>query len=359
MTTKIVGYVELEWTCPVCGTRNPGTRRTCASCGSPQPDDVKFEAPAQSELITDEATIAAAESGPDVHCPYCDARNPATAKVCKQCGGDLTGATARAAGTTVGAFSTAPAPDVACPACGTMNPASAKTCKNCGAPLVRAAPKPKAEPAPAKPMSRGCMVALGLAAILIVGGLIAMIVMSTSTSDTIGVVRGARWERSIAVLGLVPTTREDWWDEIPQGATVGQCRDEVRRTVDTPVEGATEVCGTPYTVDTGTGVGRVQQDCRYEIRERVCQYTVEEWRVVDTVVEQGDGLTPRWPTLNLAANQREGDRSEAIFCIFEADGAQYAYPLRSPTEAASCTEGARWTLGVNQFDKLISAEPLQ
>ena len=153
------------------------------------------------------------------------------------------------------------------------------------------------------------------------------VVMSTSSTETSAVVRGARWERSIAVLGLVAVTHSDWWDEIPQGASVGQCRDELRRTVDTPVAGATEVCGTPYTVDTGTGVGRVQQDCKYEIRERMCEYTTQEWRVVTTRSAQGEGLNPQWPALSLAAGQREG--------LGLADGRDVDVPARTHDPQAS------------------------
>ena len=54
MTKKSLGYVELEWICPNCDTKNPGPQKTCLSCGMPQPDDVKFEQRAQETLIEDE-----------------------------------------------------------------------------------------------------------------------------------------------------------------------------------------------------------------------------------------------------------------------------------------------------------------
>ncbi len=64
MTQQELGYVELEWTCANCGTRNPGTRKHCASCGAAQPKDVKFELPAQQELIKDEAKFKLPPSVP-------------------------------------------------------------------------------------------------------------------------------------------------------------------------------------------------------------------------------------------------------------------------------------------------------
>lgn len=70
MARKTVGYVKMEWTCPNCGTRNPGTNAVCSNCATPQPKDVQFEQVAQEELITDEALIAKAKQGPDIHCPF-------------------------------------------------------------------------------------------------------------------------------------------------------------------------------------------------------------------------------------------------------------------------------------------------
>src|SRR6185369_5970429 len=67
----------------------------CENCGSPQPENVQFELPSEQKLVTDEAALKAAQEGPDIHCPFCGTRNPASAKTCSQCGGDLTGGKAR------------------------------------------------------------------------------------------------------------------------------------------------------------------------------------------------------------------------------------------------------------------------
>ena len=64
MAKKSLGYTELEWTCPFCGTRNPGTAKKCTSCHAPQPTDVQFEQAAEDKLITDEDKIARAKAGP-------------------------------------------------------------------------------------------------------------------------------------------------------------------------------------------------------------------------------------------------------------------------------------------------------
>ena len=101
MAQKILGYIELVWTCDSCNTKNPGAIKSCTSCGAPQPLGVRFEQvdPNTFNFIKDEALIRMARSGPDKHCPFCGTRNVADALTCLQCGGDLTvGATSRPSG---------------------------------------------------------------------------------------------------------------------------------------------------------------------------------------------------------------------------------------------------------------------
>jgi ribosomal protein L40E len=88
MSQEVLGYVKMEWVCPKCNSRNPGPQKTCIGCGAPQPPDVQFQQAEQQQLITDQAEIAQAQAGPDIHCPFCGTRNPAGAKTCSQCGGD-------------------------------------------------------------------------------------------------------------------------------------------------------------------------------------------------------------------------------------------------------------------------------
>ena len=91
MARKPIGYTKLIWICPNCQTRNPGTEKTCVTCGSPQPIDVSFIQADREDLINKEEDILRAKRGADIHCPYCGTRNAADAKICSQCGGDLTG----------------------------------------------------------------------------------------------------------------------------------------------------------------------------------------------------------------------------------------------------------------------------
>src|SRR5512143_79497 len=121
-TRRTLGYIQNEWTCPNCNTRNKGSVKTCENCGAPQPENVKFELPSEQKFVTDEASIKAAQAGADIHCGFCGTRNPATATVCSQCGADLKEGKARQSGSEL---QTASAPlTVLCTNCGERNSAS-------------------------------------------------------------------------------------------------------------------------------------------------------------------------------------------------------------------------------------------
>ncbi len=358
MAKQSLGYIELEWTCPVCDTRNPGGQRVCQNCGSPQPDNIKFEAPAEAKITTDEATAKQATAGPDIHCPYCDARNPAGSKVCRQCGGDLTGGTAREVGQVVQGFGAQRPKEVKCPACGTLNASGARVCKNCGAPLPTVRPVVQPQPA-AAPASRGCLwVAVGLVVLGLILGVF-FLAGGSDTAETTGQVVDTRWTRAVEVMGLMPVQYTAWLDQIPGDAELGACYEEVRQVVDEPVPGAREVCGTPYAVDQGTGYAEVVRDCVYEIVEQRCEYTVQEWRVVNEITQDGTGFSPSWPALSLSNRQREGQRGEHYQCIFEVDGRQVVYNARNLAEYQRCTYGSVWNLEVTAEGRVVSAQPVE
>src|SRR5512134_352174 len=133
---RTVGYIQNEWTCPNCGTRNKGGIKTCENCGAPQPENVQFELPAEQKLVTDKAALNAAKAAADIHCGFCDTRNPATAETCSQCGADLKEGKAREAGRVM----QAPPPQpktVKCDNCGIENPSANAVCSNCGSPLPK------------------------------------------------------------------------------------------------------------------------------------------------------------------------------------------------------------------------------
>lgn len=355
MAQKEVGFVELEWTCPVCKTRNPGTQKTCSGCGAAQPENVVFENAAGADLLTDDQKIARGKSGPDIHCGFCGARNQAGAKVCSQCGADLTQGKARSSGQVVGAFDPAAAAvEVTCPACGMKNPAAAHTCVRCGAPLGKPAPAaaPAPQPAPAHGGFNMLWIGIAVVVVLVIAG---FMFLALRTEKKTAVAQAAQWQRTIAVEGLAPVRERDWRDQVPADAANISCQPEVRSRSQSPQPGAREVCGTPYTVDTGTGIGKVVQDCEYEILDDLCSYTVMRWRVVNTLVSEGAGFSPVWPAAQLANDQRFGERSERYVCVFTVDGKEYRLTLPS-ARYDQCQPGTKWTVDINGLGDLVSAE---
>jgi predicted nucleic acid-binding Zn ribbon protein len=346
MAEKSLGYVELEWECPNCRSRNPGTARTCANCGAPHPEEVQFQQAAQEQLVADQAQIAAAQAGPDIHCAYCGTRNPATAKTCKQCGADLGEGKARSAGQVLGAYRDKPAPPVTCPSCGASNPATARKCSQCGETLIKE-PQPAARPAPpvAPRFNLGLLLAVILAGIVGIAALV--LILGSRTTEQIGQVTGVNWRRTIAIEALVPVTRETWRDELPSGVEAGRCADRLYKVQDQPAPGAKEVCGTPYVVDKGNGFGEVIQTCRYEIYKQWCQYQTLAWERAAPLVLEGADLSPRWPALNLGENQRAAGRSEDYTVTLRANDRTYTYKPRSPDEFARFRPDSRWRLKVS------------
>lgn len=357
MVKKTVGYVRLVWTCPRCGTQNPGPQKFCNGCGAPQPEDIQFEQPAEEKLLTEAEEIAKAKAGPDVHCPYCGARNPGGAKFCGACSGDLAGAKKREAGRVLGAHRREPAQQVACLACGTLNAPDARACKACGTALPRAEPAPPAVPASSQ---RRAVPTVGV----VLGGLLLCILAAAAlyllfgrSEEVVGQVEAVYWTRTIAVEALTSVEREAWRDEIPEGAQIDACDLEYRGEQSDPAPMATEVCGTPYTVDTGGGYAEVVQDCVYEVYDEWCTYTVQDWDIVDTVTASGEDLDPWWPSLDLTAGQRVGEQQEEYEVLFTADGETYIYNPEQGDQFAQFVLGSRWLLQVNSLGGIVSLEP--
>jgi ribosomal protein L40E len=347
-----LGKIELEWTCRNCGTRNKGTEKTCRNCGSPMAADQQFELPVQQELQTpkkEEATAA-----PDIHCPWCGARNVASATKCVRCGGDLTGGKARAAGQVLGAYQAGKAPDIVCPSCGTPNLATATQCVKCGSNLTKPAPTPP--PAPeSKPFKLSpILIGILILAVVLCG---ALGLMLTRTSDVTATVQDVSWTRNIAIQALQPVKKENWRTDVPKDGKLGTCEQRLRRTQEQEVPGARKVCGTPYVVDQGTGQGKVVQDCRYEIYEDWCQYEINDWVVVRTEKVTRHDLQPVWPALSLVSGrEREGARSEQYSVVFDRDGQQYTYSP-SAAEFSKFQIGSVWKLKVNQLGGVASVTP--
>ena len=358
MTQETLGYIELEWTCKRCNTKNPGTQKMCSGCGAPMETGDQFELPAQQVLTTEPEKAEASVAGPDVHCPYCGARNPAGAKTCSQCQAELGGATAREAGQVLGAFQTGPVAEQPCPYCGQPNPPNASRCGKCGGDLIKK-PAPTPGSAPAAPTGRnrlGMILGVG-ALILLCICAITFFALSTRTTDATGVVQSLSWERTIQIMEQRPVTHETWQDQLPAGADKGACTRRVRSTQPQPAPGAEKVCGTPYVIDPGSGKGQVVQDCNYNVYDDWCKYTSREWQVVNQLVARGSDMSPRWPESSLRSDQRQGEQGETYLVTLLSQDKKYTYTASNAAEFARFTHGSQWTFKVNALGGVSSLQP--
>jgi len=324
MAQKILGYIQLVWTCDHCGTQNPGAIKSCTSCGAPQPPDVQFSKvdPETFDFIKDEALIRLAQSGPDKHCPYCGTRNLSEAQRCIQCGSDITvGAKVRESGS------------------------------------ILEKPTPPQPSAPARKLSPVALILLLVGIGLLCGLMFLFISKLTRTDQVSAVVSGGTWQRSLQILAYQQVSESDWESAVPSGAQIESCSMQYRYDSDTPRANATEVCGEPYTIDTGTGIGQVVQDCVYRVYENYCTYTSLDWVPIDTLVVSGQDLNPYWPSTALSETQRYGTQDERYTITFLSGADTYTYTTSDADLYMLAQPGSAWTLEVNQYGSVASAEP--
>jgi len=323
MARKTLGFVNLIWTCPSCTTQNPGPIQSCTSCGAPQPADIQFEEVDQAkfDFIKDEALIRMAKAGPDKHCPYCGTRNQSTEDRCRECGADIsTGALSRKQGDKVGTSKT----------------------------------KLSTEPAPKKKLSKGCLIGLIIAAAIACIALVVIVVMSLKSEAVSARVTNVTWKRSVIIETYTSVEGRDWYDQIPEGADLISCSSEYRYTSDEPTANSTETCGDPYTIDTGTGIGQVVQDCTYRVYDDYCAYSGYAWEVADTLVTTGYDLSPYWADAALSSSERVREQSESYTIFFASGGDQYTYTTEDYSLYQYAEIDSSWELEVNGFGDVTS-----
>jgi ribosomal protein L40E len=359
MARKSLGYVNLEWICPRCGSKNPGVNQTCVSCGGPQPEDTAFQQSDGQPLITGEEAEKIAQKGADIICAYCSTRNPGDATVCSNCGADLKEGKQREAGAVVGAFQQSNGSEtIPCPHCGQPNPKTALKCASCGASLaVKASPTPAAPPAQKGKLNPLWIIigVVGLLALIIL--CVVLLVNGAKTEAITGTVSAASWETSAVIEQYSEVQNQTWKEDVPADATLGTCDYRYLTTSDQPAAVSTEVCGTPYTVDQGNGVGEVVQDCSYEVYAEYCSYTTMDWVTLDTVTRQGNDYAPQYPDVQLGINERTGGQDETFSITFNADGNSYTYTTSDFDLYQQAQIGSRWTLNVTSSGAVRSIEP--
>jgi len=349
---RTVGYVENEWTCPNCNTRNRGSAKTCENCGAPQPENVQFELGANQKLVTDADKIKAAQAGADIHCAFCGTRNSATAETCIQCGADLKEGKAREAGRLMQAPPAQPK-TIKCDNCGTDNPSSNSVCANCGSPLPRVAQAPVA----AQPFARGGLTpAASLTGkktnskrnLLIAGAVLACLAVVCAaviglffvpTSTVQGTVTNVHWETNVPVQEIQAVHYSDEQGSPPSSAYDVSCHTE-------------ESC-TERTVDKGNGYSEVVKDCD---DVQYCSYTMDEWKTIQTYSQEGNNLQPVYDSPNVASDQRVGDKSENLSVTFSTDDGNKTYSPPSLTEFQQFDVGTTWTLKLNLVGGVVGVQ---
>jgi len=361
---RTLGYVQNEWICPNCSTRNKGGVKTCENCGAPQPENVQFELPAEKQFVRDESQIKAAQSGADIHCGFCGTRNPATAETCSHCGGDLKEGKSREAGRIMQAPAAQPK-IVKCDNCGIENSSSNAVCSNCGSPLPKPFEQPQGKPAqvqtavnapqaksgvsPAAPLtakksSRNTLLIVGAVLACLAAVCIGMIAIFAPTSSVQATVVDVHWQTNVPVQEIRAVDYNNERGSPPSDAYDVSCRDESR-----------DVCE-QKTIDKGNGYSEVVEECHTET-ETFCSYTVDEWTTIQTYSLDGNNLQPVFDDPSLASDQRVGDTTETLTVTFSTeDGGQETYNPNTVSEFQQFAIGSTWTLKMNLAGGVVSVE---
>ena len=343
------GFIELEWICENCNTRNRGPVKVCESCGAAQPEKVQFYAPAEAKLIQDENAKRIASVGPDIHCGFCGTRNPGDAKVCSQCGGDLKEGRKRESGREM--QREAPVTQVKCANCGEDNPSTRTMCEKCGAPLPKAGSKPPApvKPATASPAAKSAakrgipwLVIGGIVACLAILCVGAFLLFSPSQSVT-ATVDSVYWQTSVPLQEVRANRYSNEPGRPPGDAYDVSCRTETR-----------QVCE-DKTIDTGNGYAEVVTECR-DVNQEYCSYTVDEWTTIRTFTLDGYDLYPQYARPSVSFDQRAGNSTVTFTVYFDGGGESYTYNPDNLFEFQQFTVGSTWTLRLNAFGAVVSVE---
>jgi len=354
MARKSKGFIELEWTCPNCETRNKGFDKSCVNCGAPQPENVQFEAPGEKKFVSEEKADELRTRGADIHCGFCGTRNPSDAVNCSQCGGDLAEGAARQAGRELDMSAKGPE-KLTCSNCGTVNPGTNVNCQECGAALPRPAPQtpapvpmsfavPGAAPATGQARKKPNWLLLGgIGAALAVCCVAILFLFVFPSSSVQATVTDVYWQTSVPLQEIQAVDYNNERGNPPSDAYNVSCRDESR-----------EVCE-EKTIDRGDGSAEVVEDCHTE-SEQYCNYTVDEWTTVQTYTLDGHDLDPYYEQPNLSGDQRLGDESAEYSVYFDTEKGEKTYNPGSESEFQQFQPGSTWNLKLNAIGGVVGVE---
>ncbi len=350
MAKKSRGFIQLEWECEQCSSRNPGPVASCENCGAPQPENVEFVAPSERKFVEDEKSLAHAKAGADIICAFCDTRNIATAEVCSQCGADLGEGARRKAGAEVRQREAATT--LHCHNCQAENLSTDKNCQQCGAPLagasLKSAPVPQAArnmpPTPSKAKKPKMAWILGIILFLLICCVAGAVLLFSPAESISGSVRDVRWETQVKVEQQQEAYYSNERGDPPSDAYDLSCRTEIE-----------EVCS-EKTVDQGNGYAEVVEEC-YTESEQYCSYTVLEWQTVETLTLDGDDYAPYYAEPSLTSDQRLGKQELDLMVDFDTEKGLMEYSPSDLDEYQRYQIGSQWTLTLNRFGDILSVKP--
>lgn len=351
MARKSKGFIELEWTCPNCETRNKGFDKSCVNCGAPQPENVQFEAPAEKKFVSDKKADELRGRSADIHCGFCGTRNPSTAKTCSQCGADLSEGEARQAGREID-MSAGKLEPVTCSNCGTVNPGININCQKCGAALPRPAkpgPPVAASASFADAAARGTkkkpnwLLLGGIGAALAICCIAILMLFVFPSSSVDGTVADVYWQTSVPLQEVQAVDYNNERGNPPSDAYNVSCQDESR-----------EVCE-EKTIDRGDGSAEVVEECHTE-SEQFCDYTLDEWTTVQTYTLDGHDTFPVYAQPDYSSDQRLGDESVDYTVFFDTQDGEKTYNPGSLNEFEQYLIGSTWTLKLNALGGVVSVE---
>jgi hypothetical protein len=93
------------------------------------------------------------------------------------------------------------------------------------------------------------------------------------------------------------------------------------------------------------------------VQQDYCEYTVEEWQVVDQLQLSGNDLHPEWPQPSLAGSQRLGQQAETYIILFTTENGEYQFVTNDADLYAQAALNSEWTLTLNGFNQVVAAEP--
>lgn len=288
-------YYEMLWDCTTCNTKGllSKSQRHCPMCGATQDPGKRYFPEAGKEVAAQGHQFV----GADWHCAYCNSPNAKSAPHCCNCGAGQDGSK----------------------------------------PVALVSETPPAPPEPPARPSRWKLWA-GAAAV----GLIVLLGMFFSTTDTTARIVARNWERSIQIERLVEVNDSAWCDSLPQGARNVTRTQEQRST--RKVEAGQE-CHDKR-VDKGDGTFVKKQECVPKYHEEPvyddrCHFRINRWQVARTLqATPKQSLAPVWPdtqmlrnqghSLSAPGNEREGSRQERYSVTLSADGKEWQCDVPLP-----------------------------